>query len=102
MEMKSNREAVIKAIEADIVEKLHLCAVPLIRTIKSDTPVDTGRLQRSVSAEVDSSESKLTVGSPVHYAGYVEGGTSKMSANPYLRRGLMKSLSSIKRIFRGR
>jgi len=102
MDMKSNRKAVEKAIRADIIEKLHLCAVPLTRAIKAGTPVRTGKLQRSIMAEVDSSESKLTVGSPVHYAGYVEGGTSKMAANPYLRRGLMKSLSSIKKIFRGR
>lgn len=102
METKSNRTAVIAAIEADIVEKLELCAVPLALTIKSGTPVRTGRLKRSIITEVDPPEKKLTVGSPVHYAGYVEGGTEKMAPRFYLRGGLMKAKNSIKRIFKGK
>lgn len=47
-------------------------------------PVRTGRLQRSIMVKhVQAGE--WTVGSILYYAGFVEYGTSRMRARPYLR-----------------
>lgn len=46
-------------------------------------PVDTGRLRASITHAVE--EDTAYVGTNVEYAPYVELGTSKMAARPYLR-----------------
>ena len=56
-----------------------------------DTPesksgyVRTGRLRNSISYGVDTSEPAVYIGSNVEYAPYVELGTSKMQARPFLK-----------------
>lgn len=47
-------------------------------------PVDTGRLKGSLSHEVRPSEEMVIIGTNVEYAPYVEMGTSRMNAQPYL------------------
>ena len=49
---------------------------------QASAPVDTGALRNSISADVGGMEA--VVGPTVHYGGYVELGTSKMRAQPYL------------------
>ena len=63
-------------------------------------PVRTGVLRESITHEPSEDELTMHVGSRVHYAGYVEGGTPKMSARPYLRPALMENLRFIKRVFK--
>jgi len=57
---------------------------------KALCPVDTGRLRSSIAVTTDPTSSGLvvSVGSNVEYAGYVENGTSRMRARPYLRPAL--------------
>lgn len=56
-----------------------------------DTPesksgyVRTGRLRNSISYGVDTDEPAVYIGSNVEYAPYVELGTSKMRAQPFLK-----------------
>ena len=56
-----------------------------------DTPesksgyVRTGRLRNSITYGVDTSEPAVYIGSNVEYAPYVELGTSKMAARPFLK-----------------
>lgn len=50
-------------------------------------PVDTGNLRNSIAHEMRG-ENTVAVGTNVHYAPYVELGTSKMRAQPYLRPAL--------------
>ena len=56
-----------------------------------DTPesksgyVRTGRLRNSISYGVDTNEPAVYIGSNVEYAPYVELGTSKMRARPFLK-----------------
>ena len=47
-------------------------------------PVDTGNLRNSITHQMRG-ENTVAVGTNVHYAPYVELGTSKMRAQPYLR-----------------
>lgn len=48
-------------------------------------PVDTGRLRNSISHTYDASERSAYIGSNVEYAPYVEMGTTRTRAQPYLR-----------------
>lgn len=54
---------------------------------KSLTPVDTGRLRNSEHSTVtgNAQSAEGSVSTNVEYAPYVEFGTSKMKAQPYLR-----------------
>lgn len=57
------------------------------RQAKAITPVDTGRLRASIHTDVqgNSSQAEGSTGTNVEYAPYVEFGTSKAKAQPYLR-----------------
>lgn len=73
---------------------------------KKRVPVDTGRLRSSLTTAEDrkSDEFKVRVGTNVEYAPYVEFGTRKMRAQPYLLPAFKmyknKVRDDIKRIFR--
>jgi HK97 gp10 family phage protein len=62
-----------------------------ITKVVYDTPesksgyVRTGRLRNSISYGVDTDEPAVYIGSNVEYAPYVELGTSKMRARPFLK-----------------
>lgn len=61
--------------------------VPQIeRDAKLVCPVDTGNLRSSITTSVESDGSNVTatVGTNVEYAPFVEYGTKKMSAKPFL------------------
>ena len=48
-------------------------------------PVDTGNLRASITHEVDTGGKAVYIGTNVEYAPYVELGTSKQKAQPFLR-----------------
>jgi HK97 gp10 family phage protein len=58
----------------------------------------TGALQRSIAHEMGPDRKEAFVGSNVEYALYLELGTSKMAARPFLRSTLMKERDAIARI----
>ncbi len=58
---------------------------------KQNTPVDTGRLRNSISHKVAPSEMSVYIGTPVEYAPFVELGTSRQKAQPYLRPAIMEN-----------
>ena len=51
---------------------------------KRDCPVDTGRLRNSIKYDVQVDEQAVYVGTEVEYGKYVELGTSRMGAQPFL------------------
>jgi len=51
---------------------------------KEIVPVDTGRLKNSITCEFPS-ETKAIVAARTKYAGFVENGTSRQRAQPYMR-----------------
>lgn len=61
-----------------------LAAAMVETEAKRIVPVRTGTLQRSIHTE-HPKQGEWTVGSKIHYAGFVEYGTRKMAAQPYLR-----------------
>ena len=48
-------------------------------------PVDTGNLRNSISHKVDDKEKAVYIGTNVEYAPYVELGTHRQAAQPYLK-----------------
>lgn len=47
-------------------------------------PVDTGNLRGSITHEVDAGDNAVYIGTNVEYAPYVELGTSRQKAQPFL------------------
>ena len=72
-------EAAFSQIERAL-EKVGLTAE---RNAKLACPVDTGRLRNSISHTHD--KNTAYIGTNVEYAPYVEMGTKKMAARPYLK-----------------
>lgn len=64
---------------------------------KKKCPVDTGRLRNSITHTTD--EEAAYIGTNVEYAGYVEYGTSRMKAQPYIRPAASDHGTEYKRIF---
>ena len=57
-------------------------ALDIEATAKVNAPVDTGNLESSITSDVDGLSAEI--GPTAEYGGYVEYGTSKMHAQPYM------------------
>lgn len=68
---------------------------------KDYCPVDTGTLRNSISHAVDESEDMAIIGTNVEYAAYVELGTSRMSAQPYLQPAVLNHTAEYEQLVRG-
>jgi len=81
---KSYKSDVLKAITN--AEKLALAEIGFLveAEAKLRTPVLSGTLKRSITSVVDNSDKSVVIGTNVEYASYVEKGTSRQKAKPYL------------------
>lgn len=73
----ASREAIARALEAVGLQAEGYAALL--------APVDTGRLRASITHEVREGEKAVYVGTNVEYAAYVELGTKRTKAQPYLK-----------------
>ena len=64
-------------------------------------PVDTGRLRNSITHVIDAGEQAVYVGTNVEYAPYVELGTARQKAQPYLRPAAVDHVSEYRKIIEG-
>ena len=78
----------------ETLETLSAMGDRIVDEAKRIVPVRTGRLKASIHKEDNFEKSEVLVGSEVEYALYVELGTYKMSARPYLRPALHTVASS--------
>ena len=62
---------------------------------------DTGRLRASISREINAEELIARVGSNLAYAKFLELGTVKMAARPFLRKAFWEHMDKLKRILEG-
>lgn len=67
---------------------------------KRKCPVDTSNLVSSLTHQVDYLGKKVYIGTNVEYAPYVEMGTSKQKAQPYLRPAAQEHTSTYKAILK--
>jgi HK97 gp10 family phage protein len=65
---------------------------------KSRCPVDTGNLRASYTHKTDARAGKVTIGSPVEYAVYVEKGTKSSAKQPHLVPAFEENIKEIKQI----
>lgn len=63
-------------------------------------PVDTGRLRNSITHAMEGSEA-VVIGTNVEYAPYVELGTARQKAQPYLRPAAVDHVSEYREIIEG-
>ena len=95
--IETNIDAVISDLTGSTEQALRAAADELSNTaysvektakenIKRNKTVDTGRLLGSISTDIKQDGSGITaeVGTNVEYANYIEYGTYKMSAKPFL------------------
>lgn len=66
---------------------------------KMKCPVDTGRLRNSITHRFANGEDAEYIGTNVEYGAYVELGTSKMAARPFLKPAATNHTSEYKAIF---
>ena len=98
------RQLAIKSKQARIAtdRQLELSSKRIERMAKVQAPVDTGALKNSIfSAKAGNLTYKVTA--PQHYAIYVEKGTRKMRAQPYLKPALdaerPKLISNLRKLY---
>jgi HK97 gp10 family phage protein len=92
-------EQFIKELNLTLGNKLDESASVIVDNAKSEAPVASGALKESIRKAVDKDALNAEVGSDLNYALNIELGTKNIPPNPYLRRGLSKSISAIKAIF---
>lgn len=95
-----NSEEVSQGIKAAInvaLEKIGLLAEGYAQM---KCPVDTGNLRASITHEVDTAEKAVYIGTNVEYAPYVELGTSRQKAQPYLRPAAIEHGNQYKQVLK--
>lgn len=93
--IKWNGDEVNAKVEAAIIKFLHAAGMVVQGDAVNRCPVDTGNLRQSIAFDVDEDAKSTIVGTNVHYAPYVELGTVKMKAQPFLRPALDKNRSGL-------
>ena len=90
---KDNSAQVKALYEQKAREALERIGLVWLNNVVGGVPVDTGRLRASMKYEVDFANRRVIVGSDVFYAIFVELGTVKMRAQPYLGPSIMNHVA---------
>lgn len=98
--VQDNTEEVSLAIKQAIMRGLEKVGLVAEGYAKRLCPVDTGRLRNSITHAVEGSEA-VVIGTNVEYAPYVELGTSRQKAQPYLRPAAVDHVSEYREIIEG-
>lgn len=80
-----NTELVVDGINAAVLRALEQIGMAAEGYAKDLCPVDTGRLRSSITHTVDEKNGAAYIGTNVEYAPYVELGTVKQEAQPFLK-----------------
>lgn len=82
---EDNTEEVSQGIQRAMDRALEEIGLAAEGYAKRACPVDTGNLRNSITHAVESAENAVYVGTNVEYAPYVEMGTCRTAAQPFLR-----------------
>lgn len=96
--IKDNSEEVLKALPEQIEQALTAIGLTAESYAKELCPVDTGRLRNSITHAVESGEKAVYIGTNVEYAAFVELGTSRRKATPYLKPAIENYVDEYKRL----
>ena len=93
----SNMDAIKNATTEAISAALEAIGMQAESYAKLACPVDTGNLRNSITHQ-QADEMTEAIGTNVEYAAYVEMGTSRMEARPYLGPALTEHVDEYKRM----
>lgn len=102
--VKWHGDKLIKEVGQKCFQNMEKACMLVYTDAKRMCPVVTSRLMNSIAWEIEKKADEVVgrVGTNVEYATYVEYGTSKMSAQPYLRPSLEKNKGKIKQLLGGK
>lgn len=89
-----NSDLFIKAAYAQVQKALKTVGMQAEKNAKKICPVDTGNLRNSITHQNDNDT--VYIGTNVEYAPYVEMGTSRMRAQPYLGPAIVNHVAEYK------
>jgi len=98
MNFKSNKTQVKAALQQAKERTLEGVGVFLDGEATTRCAVDTGNLRGSINHSVNTAEGSVTIGTPVEYGIYVEKGTYKMQAQPFLEPAIIGNYPRIKQL----
>lgn len=90
VKLKASEKAALTAIGAFVESEA-----------KVRTPVDTGNLRDSITYRVNEGEKNVAIGTNAEYAQWVEKGSSRSSAQPFLTPAVESNTSRIQELVRG-
>lgn len=101
-EVKNNIDTFVQKLQAKVERAIDAAALRCEAGAKKNCPVDTGRLRSSIHGGYpviggmgNTYTYSRTVGTNVNYAWYVELGTYKMSAQPFLMPGFLIAVAKL-------
>ena len=89
-----NSELIINAAYSQVQKALKTVGMKAEKNAKKICPVDTGNLRNSITHQND--KDTVYIGTNVEYAPYVEMGTSRMRAQPYLGPAIVMHVAEYK------
>lgn len=98
IDITDNSDIYLRASDEAIERALAAIGLQAEGYAKLKCPVDTGRLRGSITESVEMEEKAVYVGSNVEYAPYVELGTRKMKAQPYIKPAVVDHADEYKKI----
>lgn len=98
VKITDNSDEILGALSEQIEQALTAIGLTAESYAKQECPVDTGRLRNSITNAVRADEKAVYIGSNVEYAAFVELGTSRMKARPYLRPAATEHTAEYKRL----
>ena len=98
-DIEDRTDDVLREADKLISHNLALAALMVERTAKKIVAVKTGTLKRSITHEPVVPKREVRIGTNIEYAPFVELGTSKQSAQPYLRPALESNMEKIRKLF---
>lgn len=101
--IQNNRAEVEQRLNDAIERALTAVGANAKNYVRNNAPKDTGRLQKSITSRIDTSDKSVTIGTNVEYAPYQELGTSKMKAanhgKGFMRPAIQDHFEEFKNIF---
>ena len=93
----NNVDQIKQALGEQVAAALEAIGLQAESYAKLKCPVDTGNLRNSITHEPEGDDTEV-IGTNVEYAAYVELGTSKMAAQPYLEPAVMDHVDEYRSI----
>lgn len=87
-----------KAVEAGLIKIGEAAVKNTRRIIEEKNIIDTGDLLRSIDYQVNESDQSVSFGTPQDYGPYLELGTSRIPARPFVKPAALDNVNEYKKI----